>query len=183
MNWDLLNDGLGNPKNTKSLLLSHSTPPSMITGIRPDAETAVRTGMKYIHFTSFTEEQAKAIDAYLKSLRPVPSPYLINGKLSAKAVNGRKIFEQAKCGTCHSGNYFSDGLQHDVSTGIGMEVSRKFDTPVLTEIWRTAPYLYDGRAATIEEVLTLFNLGDEHGVTSNLMDEEIAELGEYVLSQ
>ncbi|MHC4432891.1 MAG: YncE family protein, partial [Planctomycetota bacterium] len=41
LNWDLLNDGLGNPKNTKSLLLSHQTPPSMITGIRERPELAV----------------------------------------------------------------------------------------------------------------------------------------------
>ncbi len=41
LNWDLLNDGVGNSKNAKSLLLSHYTPPVMSSGIRPDAETAV----------------------------------------------------------------------------------------------------------------------------------------------
>ena len=30
LNWDLMNDGIGNPKNCKSLLYSHVTPPSMI---------------------------------------------------------------------------------------------------------------------------------------------------------
>ncbi len=34
LNWDLLNDGEGNPKNTKSLLLSHRTPPAMASGVR-----------------------------------------------------------------------------------------------------------------------------------------------------
>ncbi|HEY5914869.1 MAG TPA: YncE family protein [Verrucomicrobiae bacterium] len=29
LNWDLLNDGIGNPKNTRSLLLAHKTPPAM----------------------------------------------------------------------------------------------------------------------------------------------------------
>ncbi|MHC4147198.1 MAG: cell surface protein, partial [Planctomycetota bacterium] len=47
LNWDLLNDGLGNPKNTKSLLLSHETPPAMITGIRENAEIAVRAGFRH----------------------------------------------------------------------------------------------------------------------------------------
>ena len=42
LNWDLLNDGIGNPKSTKTLLYSHATPPAMISGIRADAETAVR---------------------------------------------------------------------------------------------------------------------------------------------
>ncbi|MBR5690603.1 MAG: YncE family protein, partial [Verrucomicrobia bacterium] len=70
LNWDLLNDGIGNPKNTKSLLLSHQTPPCMITGIRADAETAVRSGIRYILFTVRPEAEAQAMDAYLKSLKP-----------------------------------------------------------------------------------------------------------------
>ncbi|MCP5109937.1 MAG: cell surface protein, partial [bacterium] len=41
LHWDLLNDGLGNPKNTRSLLLSHRTPPAMSGGIRETAEMAV----------------------------------------------------------------------------------------------------------------------------------------------
>jgi len=48
LNWDLLNDGLGNPKNTKSLLLAHETPPAMITGVRENAEVGVRAGIRHI---------------------------------------------------------------------------------------------------------------------------------------
>ena len=48
LNWDLLNDGEGNPKNTKSLLLSHRTPPAMACGVHPTAEAAVRAGIKRI---------------------------------------------------------------------------------------------------------------------------------------
>jgi hypothetical protein len=50
------------------------------------------------------------------------------------------------------------------------------------EIWRTAPYLHDGRAATIGDMLTTFNAGDKHGKTSGLTPEEIADLAEYILS-
>ena len=46
LNWDLLNDGIGNPKNTKSLLLAHKTPPAMSMGVRETAETAVRAGIQ-----------------------------------------------------------------------------------------------------------------------------------------
>jgi cytochrome c peroxidase len=66
LNWDLLNDGIGNPKNTKSLLLTHQTPPAMWSGVRETAETAVRAGIKHILFTQQPEEVAAAIDAYLK---------------------------------------------------------------------------------------------------------------------
>ncbi|MHB8902074.1 MAG: YncE family protein, partial [Thermoguttaceae bacterium] len=48
LNWDLMNDDQGNPKNTKSMLLSHVTPPSMATGVRATAEIAVRAGIQHI---------------------------------------------------------------------------------------------------------------------------------------
>ena len=34
LNWDLLNDGLGNPKNTRSMLLVHQGGPAMSLGVR-----------------------------------------------------------------------------------------------------------------------------------------------------
>ena len=105
MNWDLMNDGIGNFKNCKSLLLSHVTPPSMISGIRASAELAVRAGYKLIQFTDLPEEFAECVDEYLMSLKPVPSPYLVNGELSEKAVRGRKVFEKFNCDECHSGPY------------------------------------------------------------------------------
>ncbi len=46
----------------------------------------------------------------------------------------------------------------------------------------TTPYLYDGRALTMEEVLTVANPNDTHGETSKLSPEEIKDLAEYVLS-
>ena len=183
LNWDLLNDGIGNPKNTKSLLLAHKTPPAMITGVRERAEAAVRTGIKHILFSVRPEEDALAIDEYLKSLKPVPSPYLVKGRLSKSAKRGRRVFEKAGCARCHKGPLYTDLQKYDVGIGNGMDKDREFDTPSLVEIWRTASYLYDGRAATIEEVLTKYNAGDKHGVTSNLSKNEISDLAEFVLSQ
>jgi len=168
LNWDLLNDGLGNPKNTKSLLLAHETPPAMITGIRENAEAGVRAGIRHIQFAVRPEEEAVAIDEYLKSLKPVPSPHLVEGKLSKSAERGQKIFDKAGCAKCHTGPLHTDLQSHDVGTGKDLDKDRLFDTPTLVEIWRTAPYLYDGRATTIEEMLTTYNPGDKHGVTSNL---------------
>ena len=182
LNWDLLNDGLGNPKNTKSMLLAHKTPPAMITGIRENAEVAVRSGIRHIQFAVRPEEEAAAIDEYLKSLKPVPSPHLVDGKLSESAKRGQKIFEKARCASCHEGSLYTDLKQHDVGTGQNLDKDRKFDTPTLVEIWRTAPYLYDGRAATMKDVLTIHNPDDRHGVTSNLTENEIKDLVEFILS-
>jgi YVTN family beta-propeller protein len=183
LNWDLLNDGIGNPKNTKNLLFSHRTPPAMVKGVRKDAEAGVRAGIRHILFAVRPEEDAVAIDKYLKSLRPVPSPYLVNGKLSASAKRGRKLYSKARCASCHKGRLHTDLRQYNVGIGKGLDKDQKFDTPTLVEAWRTAPYLYDGRAVTIEEVLTKYNSDDKHGLTSSLSDKEIKDLANFVLSQ
>ena len=183
LNWDLLNDGMGNPKNAKSLLLAHKTPPVMITGVRDRAETAVRSGIRYIQFVVRPEDDAVAIDEYLKSLEPVASPYLVDGKLSKAAKRGKKVFKQAGCARCHPAPLYTDLKKYDVGTGTGREAKQEFDTPTLVETWRTAPFLYDGRATTMAEVLTKFNADDKHGVTSKLTKKQIADLVEFILSQ
>ena len=182
LNWDLLNDGMGNPKNTKSLLRSHATPPAMVTGVRSSAEVAVRAGLKYIEMADRPEKEARAIDAYLKSLQPALSPRLTDGGLNTRARRGKKIFREAECARCHSGQHFTDMKQYDVGTGSGDHADTKFDVPALVELWRTAPYLHDGSAATVREVLTEYNTNDEHGRTSDLTEEEIDALCEYLLS-
>ncbi len=182
LNWDLLNDGTGNPKNGKSMLYAHYTPPVMITGIRDSASIAVRAGIKYIQFTEWTEADALDIDTYLKSLEPVPSPYLVKGRLTKNAQKGKEIFVKAGCISCHSGLYHTDGKKYDVGTGIEMHKNDSFDTPTLSEVWRTAPYLYDGRAKTMKEVFSEFNPEDKHGLTSALSGKELDQLVEYVLS-
>ncbi|MDR2956549.1 MAG: c-type cytochrome [Prevotella sp.] len=175
LNWDLLNDGMGNPKNTKTLVLSHETPPSMITGIRKDAETAVRSGLKHILFAEGSEEISTAMDVYLKSLIPVPSPYLINGELSETAQRGKTSFDN-HCASCHSGSNYTDMKQYNVNWATGKDKEIKMDVPTLREVWRTAPYLYDGRAYTMREMLEI------HGPNVSLSDKELDDLAEYVLS-
>ncbi len=190
LNWDLLNDGMGNPKQTKSELLSHCTPPTMVTGIRKDMHTCNRAGLIHIQFVTRPEEDVNCFDAYCSQMKAVPSPYLVEGRLSARAERGKALFEKAKCATCHGAEgkspagepLWTDLKLYDLGLGTGTEVGRKFDTPTLAECWRTAPYLYDGRALTMEDVLTTANPGDRHGETSKLSKEEIKDLAEYVLS-
>ena len=181
-NWDLLNDGIGNAKNTKSLLNSHVTPPVMITGIRADAETAVRAGIKYIEFAERPEADATAIDAYLRSLEPVPSPYLVDGAMNQYARRGHEVFITAGCAECHPAPYYTDLKKYDVGTGKGLEFQKEFDTPALVEIWRTEPYLYHGDAKNFEELLRAYNRTNHHGRTSRLSYQDINDLIEYLLA-
>lgn len=176
MNWDLMNDGVGNSKNCKSMLFSHVTPPSMISGVRESAEWAVRAGFKFIQFFDVSEEDARCVDAYLKSLQPVPSPYLVNGELSEKAKAGKEVFDKLKCGECHSGIYYTDLKMHRI--GEDVEFEKGWDTPTLREVWRTAPYLFDGRAATMKEVFEVHR----HGIDKKVSKKDIETLTEYVNS-
>ena len=189
LNWDLINDGIGNPKQTKTMVYSHLTPPTMVTGIRDSMAMCNRKGLTHIQFVVRPEEDALCIDAYVMSLKPVPSPFLQDGSLSASAKRGKKLFISAGCALCHTpSNKSPDGtpLFTDLKThpllGTGNEEGRAFDTTTLVEVWRTAPYLYDGRALTIGEMLTTGNPNDVHGETKKLTITELNDLTEYILS-
>ncbi|MBK5293032.1 MAG: cell surface protein [Acidobacteriia bacterium] len=182
LNWDLMLDGVGNAKNTKSLLFSHRTPPTTVTGTRPNAEVSVRAGFRYIQFAQRPEEDAASVDAYLKSLRPAPSPYLEDGELSAAAGRGKRVFEKAGCGSCHSGPFYTDMRKHNAGTGRGQEEGIAFDVPTLLEIWRTAPYLHDGRAPTLKHLFTAPGSGRVHVLTTRVNESDIDDLVAFVSS-
>ena len=194
LNWDLLNDGVANPKNTRNLVWAHQAGPAMALGVRTNAEAAVRAGIHHILFSEQPEEVPAGIDLFLKSLRPVPSPHLVKGGLSAAAERGRKLFTSARtgCAVCHPAPLFTDMLGYDVGTAATYDSlygqsgadqpAARFYSPALVELWRTAPYLHDGSAMTLQEVLTTHNRNDRHGHTSQLTAQEIDDLTQYLLS-
>ncbi len=182
LNWDLLNDGAGNPKNTKSMLWAHRTPPVMAEGVRTSAELAVRSGLVHILFADRPEAEAAAIDAYLRSLKPVPSPHLVDGRLGAAAERGRKLFQSGRvgCARCHPPPLFTDLEVHGLGNRSPYDRNDRFDTPTLVEVWRTAPYLHDGRYTTIKQLLFEGRHGLRRG--GDLSEQEIDDLVEFVLS-
>ena len=62
--------------------------------------------------------------------------------------------------------------------GKDVEFEQGWDTPTLVEVWRTAPYLFDGRAATLEEVFTQH----KHGINGKISRKDAEALTEYVNS-
>ena len=180
LNWDLTNDGIGNTKNSKSLLFSHETPPVTATGLFPSLDACVPFEVKTILFSGAPERDTKAIAAYLKTLRPVPPPRPPDDKTLAR---GREVFRKAGCADCHKGVYYTGMKMTDVGTRVLGDRREKFDVPTLREVWRTAPYLHDGRAATILEIFTKFNADDRHGETSGLTRQEFRVLIDFVRSR
>lgn len=184
LNWDLLNDGMNNPKNTKSLLLAHRTPPAMAEGVRPNAEAAVRAGMENILLASRPDEELAAIDEYLKSLLPVPSPHLQEGRLSPAAERGQRLFQDdaVGCAKCHPAPLYTDLKMHNVGSRGPSDYVERFDTPTLIEVWRTAPYLHDGRYLTVKELLVDGRHGSSRGRVAELSAQQLDDLVEFVLS-
>ena len=182
LNWDLMNDGIGNPKNTRSMVFSHRTPPMMSGGVRADMPTAAMAGFKFLLFQEPEADEHRDVTAYLSSLVPEPGPAMRGDRLSQKARRGKAIFENGRvgCSRCHPAPLYTDLQMHDVGTRFGADVLIRFDTPTLVELWRTAPYLHSGHAATLRQILTTMNPDDKHGRTSRLSPDEIDALIEYL---
>ncbi len=95
---------------------------------------------------SLTEQELKGLELFMTEFDP------------------RRGFHGADCFHCHSGPFFSNhrfhnnGLKVDIDKGLeavtGKETDRgKFVTPSLRNVALTAPYMHDGRFATLEEVV------------------------------
>jgi hypothetical protein len=138
-------------------------------------------------------EPLDALAAYVASLTWVPpSPWRTDGGgLTAAAVRGEALFADLGCAVCHAGPERTDsgaGDRYDVGTITASSGSRRggtldgLDVPTLRGIHATAPYLHDGSAATLAEVLTVFNPSDAHGVTSPLAAGAVDDLVAFLLS-
>jgi DNA-binding beta-propeller fold protein YncE len=134
-----------------------------------------------------------ALSAYVTSLSKTPvSPYLLaSGALTESAKEGQRVFERLGCQQCHAGPEFTDsakGILHDVGTlkkhsgsRLGKGPIEGIDTPTLLGIWKTAPYLHDGSARTLREVLKDQNQQQKHGATQGLSETELQNLEAYLL--
>jgi len=173
------------PRNTPAIRGLADSAPFHWSGDRvdlldfQDTITGVQGG------TGITTNELSDLAAFLGFGGFEASPYrLLDGSLSSAAEDGLQVFGAAGCGSCHSGDAFTDRRLHDVGTALDPRETRgrEFDTPSLLGIYDTAPYLHDGSSATLWAVITTGNLGDRHGVTSTLSEEQIDSLIAYLQS-
>jgi cytochrome c peroxidase len=133
-----------------------------------------------------------ALAAYTNSHTFTLSPYA-KGGLSPAAERGRKLFtsKQTKCAECHSGPFLTDSqsgkpsVRHEVGTGNSDKsetMGSAYDTPMLLGLYRSAPYMHHGKAATLKDVLTTRNTADKHGKTSHLTSQQVDDLVAFLKS-
>ena len=123
-----------------------------------------------------------ALAAYIDSLE-IPSRTHI---LTPAEARGKAIFEspRTKCAECHPAPLYTDHKVHDVGTADspGEWFGPQIDTPTLRFLYDSGPYLHDGSASTLYDVLTTANPEDRHGVTSHLTERELQDLAAFMLA-
>ena len=196
LQWDLEPDGFGKDiVDNRSLENLAGTEPFKWNGGNPDmpTECGPRTEKFFFRSQSFTQQELTDLVTYVYSLPYRPNRFrLPNGELTPAQERGKAIFERTKakngvaipeanqCGYCHSGPKYTNQHQLDVGTGKNTDRSPVIDVPQLPNVAYSAPYLHDGSARSLEEIWTVFNPKDTHGVTNDLTKAELNDLIEYL---
>ena len=154
------------------------------TGLMTDAAFATRT-QPLGTAKAGASADLDALAAYVTSLATFSqSPYRnADGSLTTLATQGRTVFQNNNCGSCHAGTKFTDsaaanldnvGTIKQPTSGqrLGAALTG-IDPPTLRDVWATAPYLHDGSAATLADAVrahTSINLSatDLNAVTAYL---------------
>jgi len=196
LQWDLEPDGFGKDiVDNRSLEDLAGTEPFKWNGSNPDmpTECGPRTEKYFYRSQSYNSQELTDVVTYVYSLPYRPNRYrLPNGELTPAQERGKAIFERTKykngnpipqknqCAYCHSGPKYTNQQQVDVGTGKSTDRSPVIDVPQLPNVAYSAPYLHDGSARSLEEIWTVFNPKDTHGVSNDLTKDQLNDLIEYL---
>ena len=172
--------------------------PRVVAKLEPDKSYAQAFKAAFGTPEINSERIAKALEQHLLSLTSYNSKFDLAVRkqvtLTDSETRGLKLFvteydpvrglRGADCFHCHGGMLFTDhqfhnnGLERD-KNDIGRsavthkpEDEGKFKTPSLRNIAVTAPYMHDGRFATLKEVIEHY----DHGVVRNdILDPNLAK--------
>jgi YVTN family beta-propeller protein len=196
VSWDLEPDGFGKDVVDNRLLEDvKDTAPFKWNGGNPDLETECgpRTEKYFYRSQSYSREELEDLVAFIKAMPLRPNRYRpANGELTPAQERGKAIYERTRgkngkpipetnqCPVCHAGTHFTNQQLANVGSGKWTDRSPLFDVPQLSNIALTAPYLHDGSAKSLEEIWTVFNPKDTHGLTNDLQKDELNDLIEYL---
>ncbi|MFQ5490177.1 MAG: hypothetical protein ACE5GE_05590 [Phycisphaerae bacterium] len=196
LQYDLEPDGIGqNILDNRNLRGVAGTGPFKWVGSNPGIATqcGTRTAQWIVRTGWLSWDDVVTLAAFVRSIEPVSNPYRSpDGSLTAAQRRGQALFERtttnrgdpiperSRCDYCHSGPKFTDGRRSDVGTKAAHDTAAEFDSAHLPNIFESAPYLHDGRAATLEEIWTRYNADDTHGVSSDWTKQQLNDLVEYL---
>lgn len=171
------------------------TAPFNWKGTEPELVGNMRQTVERMGGHGLTGKDELALQEFLlKGLPAIANPRH-NGALTPAEVRGRTLFfdPEVGCASCHTPPTFTDGKQHQIGTvdndagassvathcspGAAftlIEEDAVFDTPSLLGIRDSGPYLHDGSAATLKDVLD--RTAGTMGNTSHLDGNQRADL-------
>lgn len=176
------------PRNTPALGGSAALPPYNWAGDMDTLHDTIEDQIRSVMLGDGLLNSGRAADldalvAYVASLEPWPSPNRApDGTLSAAAQRGMRLFLSGtpNCG-CHTPPLYTDMQAHNLSgAAYSIETVTAFDTPSLRGLWASAPYMHDGVALTLEDVLTRTDAA--HSVAGSLTAQQLADLIAFLLS-
>lgn len=144
-------------KTTLSLRRLAATGPWTWHGWQTDLEDAMRRSLTHtLRGPEPTPEDVAALLAFIDTLESPPNPHGSRSPEDARSIaRGKIVFEgKGACAECHRGPHFTDGKIHDVGLGKPDDVYSGFATPSLRDVYDRNLLLHDGRAKSLEEVLT-----------------------------
>lgn len=194
--YDIEDDGIGmGPIDNRTLRGVNDMAPYKWIGINPSLkrQCGPRLAVFITRIQPFTPAQLEDLHYYLCSIPRPPNRYRALGQdLTEAQRRGKKMFERTRkndgspippekrCVTCHPPPLYTDGRVHNVGTRFPYDRDGKFDAPHLLNIYDSAPYLHNGIARTLEEIWTVYNPYDEHGVSNDMTKDQLNDLIEYL---
>ncbi|MBI5083633.1 MAG: beta-propeller fold lactonase family protein [Acidobacteria bacterium] len=194
--YDIEADGIGvSPVDNRTLRGILDTAPFKWEGTNPTLtrQCGPRLAVFFTRIQPFTPAELDALDYYITTIPRPPNRHHVPGEAYTPAQKrGKAIFErltaadgtpippEGRCVTCHFPPYFTSRKVFDVGTRQPLDRTGKFDVPHLNNIYDSAPYLHNGMASTLEEIWTVYNPYDKHGVTNDLTKDQLNDLIEFL---
>ena len=197
LSWNLETPQLGRDRVANRTLRGiRETAPYKWNGKNPDLATQCgpRIAKYFFRSEGFNTQELGALLTYLNNIPLAPNRHLApDGQLTEAQERGKTIFYrqntsdgrvipiQNRCDTCHPAEtHYTARISTDVASMTKYDTSGMFDIPQLDRVYEDAPYLHNGEALTLEEIWTVFNNQDTHGVTSDMSKEQLNDLIEFL---
>jgi CxxC motif-containing protein (DUF1111 family) len=137
-----------------------------------------------MHGPAPSAPDAADLVAFLATVTYPPNPNRApGGGLSPSARRGEQLFRgDAGCVACHAPPYYTSEVVVDVGLGSPTDLYSGFNPPSLLGLYDKAPYLHDGRARTLREVLERYHRPEKLGARRALTAQDLNALIDYLNS-
>ena len=151
--------------------------------------TEPRLGLSITHGNvDLVTSKLPALQAYQLSIAAPPAP---TGSFDATAAaRGQQVFAGVGgCATCHSGPLFTDAnstlhppadsmAEPESPSYASRSATKLYRTTPLKGVWQHAPYFHDGSAATLDQLVAIYNTRKSLGLST----QQSADLVQYLKS-